>query len=324
MELWRLADTGTSTYIMLPFMAAKWQIGLFSTVLMLVNGASAQETRLISNDEANQHLTKRVQAKYPALAEMAHIQGDVLLRIAIDEKGKVGEAKGVSGHPMLLEAAVPAVKAWQFDPFTEDGKPIAVHALVKIAFDLGPGAELHRQYLQQEVECTKQIRNSAGPQAEADCKQALATAIKLPSHFVSDKMKAYENAGTAAYAAKNGADALEDFRQQLSFAQQALQPGNPQMIQVHSNLAHSYEATGRFPEADVEYTETEKAQEASMAGLEKRSENLKSGATNGVKASYAHNMQIILQEHARLLRKMGKVAEAVALEQRASSAVESR
>jgi TonB family protein len=191
---------------------------------------------------------------------MAHIQGDVLVRIAIDEKGKVSEARGVSGHPMLLEAAIPAVKAWQFEPFTEDGKNVAVDAMVKIAFDLGPGAELHGQYLQQEVECTKQIRNSTGTQANAACKQALATAIKLPKHFVSDKMKAYENAGTAAYAAKNGADALEDFRQQLTFAQQALQPGNPQMIQVHSNLAHSYEATGRFPEADVEYTETEKAQ----------------------------------------------------------------
>jgi hypothetical protein len=61
-----------------------------------------------------------------------------------------------------------------------------------------------------------------------------------------------------------------------------------------------------------------------MAELEKRSENLKSGATNGVKASYAHNMQIILQEHARLLRKMGKAAEAEVLEQRASSAAQSR
>jgi TonB family protein len=309
---------------MLPFMATKLKIGLFSIVLMLVNRASAQETRLISNDEANQHLTKRVQPKYPALAEMAHIQGDVLLRIAIDEKGRVGEAKGVSGHPMLLEAAIPAVKAWQFDPFTEDGKPIAVHALVKIAFDLGPGAELHRQYLQQEVECTKQIRNGAGPQAEADCKQALETAIKLPSHFVSDKMKAYEHAGTAAYTAKDGAEALAVFQQQLAFALKALQPGNPLMIQVHSNLAHTYEATGKFPEADIEYAETEKAQEASVAELEKRSEDLKSGATNGVKTSYAHNMQIILQEHARLLRKMGKVAEAAVLEQRASSAIESK
>jgi TonB family protein len=309
---------------MLPSMTAKWQIRLFFIVLMMVGGASSQETRLVSNDEAIQHLTKRAQPKYPSLAEMAHIQGDVLLRVMIDESGRVSEAKGVSGHPMLLEAAIPAVKAWQFEPFTENGKSMAVSALVKIAFDLGPGAELHGQYLQQEVECNRQLRNGMGSQAETACKKALATAIKLPARFVLAKMKAYENAGTAAYAAKDGAEALKDFQQQLIFAQQTLQPGNPLMIQVHSNLAHAYEAVGRLPEADTEYMEAEKAQEASVAELEKRSENRESGPTDGVRASYSHNMQIILQEHARLLRKMGKVAEAEELERKANSVNESR
>jgi len=303
-------------------MTAQWQFRLFFIVLVLVRGASSQEPRLVSNEEAIQHLTKRVQPKYPSLAEMAHIQGDVLLRVMIDETGRVSEAKGVSGHPMLLEAAIPAVKAWQFEPFTEDGKSMSVRALVKIAFDLGPGAELHGQYLQQEVECNRQLRNGAGSQAVTACKKALATAIKLPSRFVLVKMKAYENAGTAAYASKDGAGALEDFQQQLIFAQQALQPGNPLMIQVHSNLAHAYEAISRLPEADTEYKETEKAQEASVA--EKRNANQGSGATDGVKASYSHNMQIILQEHARLLRKMGKVTEAEALERKANSVNESR
>ncbi|HET8889545.1 MAG TPA: TonB family protein [Candidatus Angelobacter sp.] len=305
-------------------MTVKQQIRLFFILLMVVRGANSQETRLVSNEEANQHLTKRVQPKYPSLAEMAHIQGDVLLRVMIDERGRVSEAKGVSGHPMLLEAAIPAVKSWQFEPFTEDGKPAAVNALVKIAFDLGPGAELHGQYLQQEAECNGQLHNSTGPQAEAACKKALATAMKLPSHFVSAKMKAYENAGKAAYAAKDGAEALADFQQQLIFAQQALQPGNPLMIQVRSNLAHAYEATGKLPEADTEYTEMEKAQEASVAELKKRNENLKRGAADGVNTSYAHNMQIILQEHARLLRRMGKITEAEALEQKANSLNESR
>lgn len=299
-------------------MTTKWQIRLFFIALLMVRGASSQETRLISNEEAIQHLTKRVQPKYPSLAEMAHIQGDVLLRVMIDERGRVSEAKGVSGHPMLLEAAIPAVKAWQFEPFTEQGKSMAVRALVKIAFDLGPGAELHGQYLQQEVECNVQLRNRTGSQAEAACRKALATAAKLPGHFVSAKMKAYQNAGTAAYAAKDGAEALADFQQQLIFAQQTLQPGNPLMIQVRSNLAHAYEATGKLSEADNEYKEAEKAQAAAEAELEKHQD------ADGLRASYAHNMQIILQEHARLLRKMGKVTEAEALEQKANSVNESR
>jgi tetratricopeptide (TPR) repeat protein len=196
--------------------------------------------------------------------------------------------------------------------------------LVKIAFYLGPGAELRDKYLQQQVECTREIHNDTGAQAQMACEKALTTAIKLPKNFVSEKMKAYENAGTAAYETKNATAALEDFGQQLVLAQQALQPGNPMMIQIRSNLAHAYEASGMFPEADVAYTETEKAQAASDAELQARRENPKPGALDGLRASYAHNMQMILQEHARLLRKMGKTAEAEALEQKASSVVESR
>ena len=132
-------------------------------------------------------------------------------------------------------------------------------------------------------------------------------------------MRAYGNAGAAAYSLKKADEALEDFKQQLSFAQQALQPGSPLMVQVRSNLAHAYEATGKMQEADAEYTEAEKAQEAALADLESRREKLRPGAYKGVKASYTHSMEIILQEHVTLLRKMGKVGEAQALEQKASS-----
>ena len=76
------------------------------------------------------------------MAEMAHIQGDVIVRVTIDENGKVTEAKGASGHPLLLEAAIPAVKQWEFQPFSDEGKPVPVQALVKVNFSLGPGAEL--------------------------------------------------------------------------------------------------------------------------------------------------------------------------------------
>ena len=64
---------------------------------------------------------------------------------------------------------------------------------------------------------------------------------------------------------------------------------------------------------------TEKAQEAAMADLENRKEKLKPNSYDGIKASYAHNMQVVLQEHVRVLRKLGKVAEAQALEQKASA-----
>lgn len=305
-------------------MNANRSIFLFCAVLVLVSGAGSQGIKQVSGEEAIQHLTKRVAPTYPSMAELARIQGDVLVRAVIDENGKVTEVKGVTGHPMLLEAAIPAVKAWKFEPFTEDGKTMAVQTLLKVAFILGPGAKLHGQYLEQELECTQQIRHNSGASAEAACKKALVTSTKLPRDFVSDKIKAFDNVGKAANGAKDGSEALETFQQQLNFAQQALPPGSPLMIQVRNNLAHAYETSGKLPEADSEYTEAEKAQEASLAELEKRRETVRPVDFDAAKSSFEHNMQIILQAHAGLLRKMGKAAEADAMEQKARSVSESR
>jgi TonB family protein len=305
-------------YIMLP-MFAKRYIQALLAVIMLASLAMAQEPRRVSNEEATQHLTKRVEPQYPPVAETAHIQGTVEIEITITESGSVTNMKAVKGHPVLIQPAMDAVKQWEFQPFVEEGKPVAVRASIHVDFSLGPGAELRGKYLQQEVECSRQIQNKKFPQAEAACKQALETAIKLPKSFASDKMRAYGYAGTVAYSLRKADEALADFKQQLTYAQQSLQPGSPLMVQVRSNLAHAYEATGHRQEADAEYTETEKAQEAALADLESRRDKLKPGSYDGVKASYAHSMEIILHEHVTLLRKMGKVQEAKALEQKASS-----
>src|SRR5207249_3304688 len=114
--------------------------------------------------------------------------------------GSVVNMRALSGHPILVQSAMDAVKQWEFDPFMEDGKPVPVQALLKVDFQLGPGAELRGKYLQQEVECTKQIQSNKAAQAEAACKNALEIAVKLPKSFESDKMRAYGNAGAAAYS----------------------------------------------------------------------------------------------------------------------------
>jgi len=199
-----------------------------------------------------------------------------------------------------------------------------VSALVKVEFRLGPGAELRGDYLRREAECMRLIQINRFAEGEMVCKDALDVAVKLPQGLVSDKMRAYGNAGAVAYGMKKPDEALEDFKQQLSFAEHALQLGSPQMIQVRSNLAHAYVATGQLREADTAYLETEKAQDAAARELESRRGKMKLEAYSGVKASYDHNMQVVLQEHVAVLRKLGKIPEAQALEERASSIAASK
>jgi protein TonB len=61
---------------------------------------------------------------YPKEARKAHVQGEVALDIVIAKTGEVGEIHLVSGHPMLVAAAVEAVKSWRYTPTSLNGEVV--------------------------------------------------------------------------------------------------------------------------------------------------------------------------------------------------------
>jgi|SRR4029077_9318194 TonB family protein len=54
--------------------------------------------------------------EYPALARTAHIQGIVVVRANLDDKGKVVEAVAISGTDVLIPACLDNAKKWRFQP----------------------------------------------------------------------------------------------------------------------------------------------------------------------------------------------------------------
>jgi len=107
---------------------------LASTAIGVVPGAPAEER--IGGQVAEQHLIDHAPPAYPPLARAARIQGDVLLDVTIGEDGTVESIKAVSGHPLLIPAAIDAVKQWRYKPFTVDGKAVRVSTQVKVNFQL--------------------------------------------------------------------------------------------------------------------------------------------------------------------------------------------
>lgn len=75
--------------------------------------------------------------KYPPLARETHVQGQVQIDAVLDEQGNVIEMKVVSGHPLLYQAALDALKQWKYEPTYLNGRPIAVQLIVTITFQLG-------------------------------------------------------------------------------------------------------------------------------------------------------------------------------------------
>ena len=83
-------------------------------------------------------IKKRVDPKYPAILKQAGIEGDVDVKLTVNEQGKVEKAEGVkASNPDFIPAAIEAVKQWEFTPAVDNGKPIKSEVLIPFRFRLG-------------------------------------------------------------------------------------------------------------------------------------------------------------------------------------------
>lgn len=73
---------------------------------------------------------------YPVLARQARIEGEVVLDAVIDTEGNVVNVTVVSGHPLLIEAAINCVRQWKYEPTYLNEQPISVQLIVKVSFQL--------------------------------------------------------------------------------------------------------------------------------------------------------------------------------------------
>ncbi len=76
------------------------------------------------------------QPGYPPIAKAARASGAVVVQITVDESGRVVSASAVSGHPLLQQAAVNAVRNWRFSPTMLSGQPVKVTGTVTVNFTL--------------------------------------------------------------------------------------------------------------------------------------------------------------------------------------------
>jgi protein TonB len=82
-------------------------------------------------------LIRRVQPIYPPLARMARIQGPVVVAAVISKEGVMERVQAISGHPMLVPAAVDAVSQWRYKPYILNGEAIEVETQITVNFVLG-------------------------------------------------------------------------------------------------------------------------------------------------------------------------------------------
>ena len=89
-------------------------------------GGSVQQARLI----------RQPKPVYPPLAKQARISGTVHLGAIIAKDGTIQKLEVISGHPLLVPAAIEAVKQWVYQPTLLNGEPVEVQTTIDVNFTL--------------------------------------------------------------------------------------------------------------------------------------------------------------------------------------------
>jgi protein TonB len=89
-------------------------------------GGNVQAARIIN----------RVQPMYPPLARQTRISGTVRLHAIIGKDGTIQQLEVMSGHPLLQQAALDAVRQWRYQPTLLNTEPVEVDTTIDVIFSL--------------------------------------------------------------------------------------------------------------------------------------------------------------------------------------------
>jgi protein TonB len=79
-------------------------------------------------------LVNRVEPVYPHIAAITGVQGQVKLHAIIARDGSVQSLNAISGHPLLVRAALDAVGQWRYRPYYLNGEAVEVETFITVNF----------------------------------------------------------------------------------------------------------------------------------------------------------------------------------------------
>jgi TonB family protein len=117
-------------FITAPFSSFRF----FASTRTLLRKAPQSLNRHLSSDLKRP--VKVVKPAYPPAALKAGVGGVVNLTVVVGKDGRVENAKVMSGPTLLRQAALDAVKQWEWEPVLLNSSPIRVRTRVTLRFDL--------------------------------------------------------------------------------------------------------------------------------------------------------------------------------------------
>lgn len=287
----------------------RWSLVVGLLLLLFAGLAASQEAAQmlrISAGVAENSLVKRVEPVWPQM-EKLNIQGKVVLAVRLSTEGKVESIKVISGHPMLVQAAIDAVKQWEYKPFLLNGRPAKVETTVVVPFSLLTPEQRAKfeaaatQYHQEEERCGGLVAERTYSAAETACGALPELSEKLDPGLNEERVRAFRDVGVAYFADSKFQDALTAFQRELETAKVKLPPTSVPTARAYADVAHGLQSTSHHEEAAVNYAQAVAILEPVLRGRDSPDVGL---------------LRTVLRDYALLLRQLARTTEAAAVEQK--------
>ena len=102
-----------------------------------VKTAAVKAREFKTSTWAEGNLVHKVQPSYPEIARLAGIHGAVQLHAVISKNGTIENLIVENGHPMLVKAAIEAVRQWRYRPYLLNNEPVEIETEITVNFVLG-------------------------------------------------------------------------------------------------------------------------------------------------------------------------------------------
>jgi protein TonB len=116
-----------------PIRIVAWVSTIFLAVTLQGQNVPTPRIR-VSEGVSRTMVIKKVPPKYPQDAKQ--IEGSVVMKAEISKEGDVTQLDVVSGHPLLIPAALEAAKQWKYKPYLLNKQPVEVETQITLNFSL--------------------------------------------------------------------------------------------------------------------------------------------------------------------------------------------
>jgi len=99
-----------------------------------VRSDSGPKRKIVISVLEEARLVSKVEPVYPRIAVISGVQGEVKLHAIIARNGTIQSLNAVSGHPLLVRAALDAVGQWRYRPYILNGEAVEVETFITVNF----------------------------------------------------------------------------------------------------------------------------------------------------------------------------------------------